>query len=123
MKLAKLNPLNWYKMWSTKRKMLDIQQFAHNHRKYLVIIADPKDDTIFVSFGDQQVTGKIKTADGRNHNVVRRVLKNSGFENTIDFFLVGVMEVLKMKGIEYFSDFGKFIDGALFNISKARKKN
>lgn len=101
--------------------MLTIQQFAHQHKNYLVIIADPKDDNIFVSYKDKQVSGKISSADGLHHEVVRRVLAHSSFNSAIDRFLGGIIDVLKCP-IEWGSDFYKFIDGALFNISQAFSK-
>lgn len=109
-----------FRTWRFKRKMLSIQEFAHTHRNYLVIVADPKDDTLFMSYRDKQVSGKIRSDDGRDHDVVKRVLKHSTFHSAIDRFLASLILRLECP-IEWFSDFGKFIDGALFNISKALK--
>lgn len=104
-----------------KRKQLDIQEFCHSHRNYLVIVLDPKDDTMFVSYKDKQISGKIKSADGVERRVVKKVLKFSTFESAIDRFIGGIMDVLKLP-LKEGSDFYKFIDGALFNIAKALKK-
>lgn len=110
------------KAWFYKRKMLDIQQFAHSHRNYLVIICDPKDDTMFMSFRNKQISAKIKSADGINHKVVKNVLKHSTFEREIDRLLGGIIDALKTP-LDIGNHFYSFIDGALFNISKALKKN
>lgn len=122
MMLAKLNPINWIKLFFYKRKMLTVQQFAHKHKGFLVIVCDPRDDTIFVSYRDKQVTGKIKSVDGKNHHVVKRVLKHSYFNTEIDRFLGGLMDALKSP-ISKASDFYQFIDGALYNITKALKQD
>ncbi len=109
------------KDWNLRRKMLNIQQFAHAHRHFLVIIADPKDDTIFVSYRDKQLSGKISSADGQGHEVVKRLLKHSTFHSSIDRFLASLVDVLKCS-VEKGSDFYKFIDGAVFSISQALSK-
>uniref|UniRef100_A0A6H1ZAY3 Uncharacterized protein n=1 Tax=viral metagenome TaxID=1070528 RepID=A0A6H1ZAY3_9ZZZZ len=103
------------------RKMLNIQQFARNHRGYLVIVCDPKDDTMFMSYRGRQVSAKIKSEDGRNHKVVKGVLKHSIFEREIDRFIGGIMQGMKLS-LEHGNQFYQFIDGALFNISKSLKK-
>ncbi len=117
----KFNPINYIKIWRLKRKMLTIQDFAHMHRKYLVIVADPKDDSIFVSYRDKQITGVIKSADGFHHEIVKKVLKSSTFNSQIDRFLGGVVEILQCS-LENGNNFYQFLDGALFNISKALRK-
>jgi len=104
-----------------KRKMLDIQQFCHQHRRYLVIVCDPKDDTMFVSYRDKQVGGRIKSADGHNHRVVKNVLNHSVFEREIDRLIGAIIDTVKVP-LDKGSDFFKFLDGALFNISKELKK-
>lgn len=121
MMLSKLNPINWIKLFFYNRKMLTVQQFAHKHRSYLVIVCDPKDDTIFVSYKDKHISAKIKSVDGKNHHVVKRVLKHSYFKTEIDRFLGGLIDALKCSlpdGINFY----QFIDGALYNITKALKR-
>lgn len=112
--------INKLKEWFYKRKILNIQQFAHNHRNYLVIVCDPKDDTMFVSYRNKQVSARIKSEDGLNHHVVKGVLKHSIFEREIDRYIGGLVYGLKLP-LQYGSDFYKFLDGALFNISKSLK--
>lgn len=110
-----------YRQWRTKRFLQNVKQFAHNHKHYLVIVCDPKDDTMFMSYMDKQVAGVIKDVDGVRREVIKKVLKHSTFESAIDRFLASFMDLLKIDLI-YFSDFGKWIDGALFAISKALKE-
>lgn len=106
------------KAWFYKRKMLDIQQFTHAHRRYLVMVFDPKDDTMFMAFRDKQISGKISSADGVNHKVVRNVLKHSTFEREIDRLLGGIIDTLKCP-LKEGNTFYSFIDGGLFNIVKS----
>jgi len=108
------------KAWFYKRKILDVQQFAHQHRKYMVIICDPKDDTIFVSFQDKQVCGRVASMDGVDHKVIKNVLKHSVFEREIDRFLGAIIDVLKCP-LEHGDKFFQVIDAALWNITKALK--
>jgi hypothetical protein len=104
-----------------KRKMLNVQQFAHAHRDFLVIVCDPRDDTMFMSYRDKQVTGKIRSNDGINHRVVKNVLKHSTFDREIDRLLGGIIDVLRCP-LNIGNHFYSFIDGALFNITKSIKK-
>lgn len=116
---------NFLSNWFNKRKesrALDVQQFAHHHQNYLVIVCDPRDDNIFVAFRNKQISGRIRSEDGLNHHVVKGVLNHSTFEREIDRFLGGLIYSIKCplddkKGNLFYS----FIDGALFNISKALK--
>lgn len=109
------------KRWFYTRKMLNIQQFCHNHRNYLVIVCDPKDDTLFISFRDKQVSGRVKSADGKNHKVVKNMLKHSTFDREIDRFFGGIIDAMQLP-LQWGDHFFKFLDGALFQISKSLKK-
>lgn len=116
-----LNPFKIISLALQRRRLMDIQTFAHHHRRYLVIIADPKDDTLFMAFRDKQVATKIKSADGKKYNVIQQVLRHSTFESSIDRFLAALIDAFQTP-IAHFSEFGKWIDGALFNISRAIQK-
>lgn len=124
------------KEWFYTRKLLSIQEFAHHHKNYLVIVCDPKDDTMFMSFRDKNVCGKIKSQDGIDHRVVKNVLKHSTFEREVDRILGGIVDALTVKAdrcreckqvihtpSQWANSFYSFIDGALFNISRALRKN
>lgn len=114
--------IDMIKTWLAERKMLNVQEFAHRHKNYLVIVCDPKDDTIFVAYKDKEIAGRIKSADGVEYNVVKNVLKHSTFERTIDQFLGGIIETMKIPITkQQVSDFLKFIDGAIFRITKSLK--
>lgn len=108
--------MNW------KKKMLNVQDFAHANRKLLVIVADPQDDTLFVSYNDKQVTGKIKSIDGLEYNVVKNLLKNSTFERSRERFIGALVDVIKTPiTVQQISDFYKFISDAVWKITKSLK--
>lgn len=109
------------KQWFYERKMIDVQTFAQKHRSMLVIVLDPRDDTAFISHRGKQVCGKFKSLDGKNHHVVKNVLKHSVFEREFDRLVGGLMEMMKLP-LEHGAPFFQFLDGALYNISKALKQ-
>lgn len=110
------------KSWLRRRKMLTVQDFAHQHKNYLVIVCDPKDDTIFVSYRDRQIAGRIQSEDGVEYNVVKNVLRHSKFEGTIDRFMGGLIFALGIPLKNPFvNEFLSFLDGALFRITKSLK--
>jgi len=113
--------LTRFKAWRERRKILDVQAFAHAHRNYLVIVCDPKDDSMFATFRGKQVTAKMRSEDGLNHHIVKNMLKHSTFEREIDRFIGGLIFGLKIP-LDVGSNFFAFLDGALFNISKSLKK-
>lgn len=108
------------KAWFYKRKMLNIQQFCHNHHNFLVIVCDPRDNVMFVSYRGKQVGGKIKSEDGKDHKVVKNVLKHSTFEREIDRLIGAIMVSMKLP-LEWGRPFFEFIDGAIFKISENLK--
>lgn len=99
-----------------------VPDFAHAHKDLLVIVCDPKTDNIFVGYGDQIVSGRIKTALGKELNVVRNVLDHSQFKENVNPFITGIMEVLQLP-LKAGNQLYQFIDGALFAISKALRKD
>lgn len=101
--------------------MLNVQRFAHHNRSLLVMVFDPQDDTMFVAFGDKQISAKIRSADGLDYNVVKGVLEHSTFSDQIDRFLGGIIDAIKLP-VTVGNLFYLFIDGALYNISEALEK-
>jgi hypothetical protein len=104
-----------------KRKKLNeltVPEFANRYRDLLVIVADPKTDNIFVGHGGKVVSGNIRSTTGKKAKVVKHVLSHSQFKSSIDEFITSLMETLKLP-LKYGNNFYQFIDGALFNISKA----
>jgi len=106
---------------SEARRILRLQGFAQELRDDLVIVARPKDDLMFMSYRGKQVVGKIRSMDGKNHKVVKNVLKASTFEREMPRFVGGVMDVLKSPIDALTASFWHFLDGALYNISGANE--
>ncbi len=125
--LRAINPYTWYKAWKTSRLMkerLSVSEFAHKHKHLVVIILDPEEDTMFMAYHDKQVLNKIKTADGQNHRIVKGVMKAGQFKSKIDFFLVAILEILKVPLTNpYMQHFIKWLDGAVFSIGQALRKD
>lgn len=115
-----INPLTWffaYRTWRAKKRRLSVSEFAHKHRHLLVIVLDPETDELFMSYRDRQVLNKIKTVDGKNHHIVKRVIKASQFRHYVDQLITALVEALKTPlNIPEVNLFFKWIDGALFNI-------
>ena len=101
-----------------ERLLYTIKEFSHANKNMLIIVCDPKTDRMFVTYKDFYVNGKIKSTQGKNTHVVREVLKNSRFKDSIDGFVGSLAETLSLPLLKA-NDFYKFIDGAVFNIAKA----
>lgn len=105
-----------------ERKALDISEFAQRHRNYIVIVCDPKDDSIHVSYQGKVAAGRIRSNDGLNHHVLKNMMKFSTFNREVDRFIGGLMEVLKIP-LKAGNTFYSMLDGFLFNISKKIYEN
>lgn len=64
--------------------------------------------------------GKIKSAKGGELKVVKTLLRHSQFNTKMDQLIVSIVEALKVPlKTPIANEFFKFLDGAIFNISKA----
>ena len=101
----------------------EIQAFCHKYRSKLIIIADPNDDTIIATHKDKSVMGRLRSPDGKFEKVIKNVIKSSLFEHEIDKLIGGLTKILEAslsnRAVQHFV---LFLDGALFNISKALNK-
>lgn len=105
-----------------ERQLYTVKEFAHANKDLLIIVADPKTDRVFATYKDRFVNGRLKSADGKKTRVVKDVLKYSHFHRSIDQYIASLVETLHLpvlKGNQFF----QFIDGAIFNIAKALRKN
>lgn len=103
---------------SKKEKDILLKDFLDKHLSdKLLIIADPKDDSLYMKYGKVYVLTKIKSMDGKDYKVVKNVLKHSRFKTNIDRLLGGLAEAMQLS-IRDGNEFWKWIDAALFNISK-----
>ena len=110
------------KQWYDTRKTLNVQEFANKHRQFLVIVCDPRDDTMFMAYHGKQISVKIQSQDGKNHKVVKHVLKYSTFEREIDRFIGSVLDALKSPMVGISNTFYAFLDGGIGSIAKALRK-
>lgn len=111
----------------TTRKKSDsvaVGEFAHQHKDLIIIVADPKDDTIFVAYKDRFASGRIRVPEGKDARVIRDMMKNSRlFDSEIDRFLMSLVDVLKINRLSFgVNNFLQFLDGALYNISQRHRK-
>lgn len=116
-----LNLLQRYRTFRDEQKRLNVQEFAHANRSLLVMVFDPKDDMMYAAFGDKQISARIRSIDGLEYEVVKGVLTHSSFHEQIDRFLGGVIDVMRTP-LEVGKHFYLFIDGVLFQLSKALEK-
>lgn len=114
-------------IFSSKKKAaeqsISIGEFAHQHKDLIVIVADPKDDTIFVAYNDRFSSGRLKTSAGSNAHIVAGLMKSANlFDSNIDRFLMGLVDVLKIRHMSFaVNNFIQYLDGALYNISKSHR--
>lgn len=102
-----------------RRKMLNVQDFAHDNRNLLVIVADPQDDTIFVAYKDKQVSGRIKSMDGIDYQVVKKLLKGSQFESHIERFIGALIDIIRTPLTrQQVSEFYKFVGDSIYVITQ-----
>lgn len=124
--LRAINPVTWYKAWRESKRLkqqLSVSDFAHKHKHLVVIVLDPADDSLYMAYKDVQVLNKIKTADGKNHKIVKGVMSAGGqFKTKIDFFLTSMLEILKVPlNNPFMQQLVHWFDGAAFVIGKKLK--
>jgi hypothetical protein len=109
--------LNFFKD-RREKKDIAIKEFLHQHLSdKLVIILDPKDDSLYMKYGKNYVLTHIKSADGKDYRVVKNVLRHSRFKSHIDRLIGGMAEAMQLP-IKHGNQFYHWLDGSLFNISK-----
>lgn len=124
--LKAINPIVWFQAWKTSAKLkerLSVSEFAHKHKHLVVIVLDPETDEMFMAYHDVQVLNKIKTTDGQNHKIVKGVMKAGQFKSKIDFFLVALVEIMKVPLTNpLMQHFIKWADGAVCAIGRRLQK-
>jgi len=101
-----------------EEKEIAIKDFLHKHLSdKLLIIADPKDDSIYIKYGKAYVLTNLKSMDGKTHKVVKHCLKHSRFKSNIDKLLIGLAEAMQLS-IPDGNELWKVIDGAVYNIAR-----
>lgn len=106
-----------------ERLMFTLPEFTNANKDLLIIVCDPANDRMFISYKNRSVNSKIKSPTGKNLHVIKDVLKYSRFDKTVNQFLTAIMEALQLptwKGSV--NHFYQFIDAAVFNIAKSLRK-
>lgn len=98
-----------------------IGQFIHANRNLLVIVCDPKTDKLLMAHKDKVVINRLVGFDKGSKGVVKNILRKSAFKSNIDKFISSLAQSLEL-GVKDGNDFYKWVDGALYNISKAIKR-
>ena len=102
---------------------LTMGEFAANNPDLVVIVLNPKDDTVFVGLRNKVVYSKIKNATGKKQRVIRSLLWESQFKDSMDGIVVALVDVFKVPlRLPAFNQVAQVLDGALFNISKSLRK-
>lgn len=109
---------------SKENEAIAVGEFAHQNKHLIVIVADPKDDSIFVAYNDNFVSGRIRGIEGDKVHIVRDLMASARlFDSEIDRFLMGLMEVLKVRRLSAgVNNFLQYLDGALYNISRRHRE-
>ena len=113
-----------WKEYRIRRFMVSVGAFAHANPNLLLILGDPKDNTLYISYKDKHCGGIISSEDGKDYKVVENVLKASKFDKQgmSDRFLVALATEMQVAFANpYFQELAKFVDGALYNITKQLK--
>lgn len=98
--------------------------FAHENKDVLIIVADPKTDFMFVAHKDKMVLGRMKSLEGSKMHIVHDVLRQSAlkskFDESIDRFTGGMVDILKL-GLKEGNQFYSFVSDVLFHFQDRSK--
>lgn len=99
--------------------------FAHENQEVLLIVADPKSDFVFIAHKNKMVLGRMKSLDGKKmhvvHDVLRQSTMKSKFDEAIDRFTGGLVDVFKL-GLKEGNQFYSFISDVLFAFQGRSKE-
>ena len=99
--------------------LFTVPKFAQANKEFLIIVADPKTDRLFVGHKGRFVNGRIRSVRGRATHVIRDVIKRSQFNRgPMDEFIGSLADVLKVS-LPDANQFYQMIDGFVFNIAKS----
>lgn len=112
--------LQLFKIFFSRQERLSytLQEFVHQNKNLLIIVADPKTDKILVAYKDKHTYGQIKSVEGKKMTVVRDVLNHSKYKGSIDSFLTTIIETMNLP-VKYGKDFLQYVDASLYNIANA----
>lgn len=104
-----------------KEQWSKIQEWQNENKHVLVIIADPKSDSISVSYGGLNAFMKFPM-ESMEKGVIFNALRKSKFLEAIKPLIAGISEVTGMKGDDISSaNFLRSIGGAVKSIGEVRE--
>jgi len=102
--------------------LFTVPKFMSANKGFLIIVADPETDRIFVGHKGRFANARIRSARGRATHVVRDVLKKSQFNRTaVDSFIIAVADSLKVS-LPDGNQFYQMLDGLIFNVAKSLRE-
>ena len=74
-----------------------LERITRGNEDLLIILADPKTDTLVAAYKGKFVMDKIVSTEGKELNVVKKVLKHSLFKKNIETFVAKLCSVIQYK--------------------------
>ena len=105
---------------SNKEKWAKLQEFQNENKEFLILSANPVDDSILVSFGGLNVFVKFPGKD-MEQGVIFNALRKSAFEDSIDAFMSGIMKATGISDKEDGGEVLKVLGGAIKAIGENRE--
>ncbi len=106
------NKINWQQ----------IQEWQNDNKDKLIMVADPRDDSISISFGGLNTFVKFPGKD-MEKGVVFNSLRKSKFNETIDILMTGVIQSTGMSDKEEPGELLKVLGGAVKTFGEVRDNN
>lgn len=98
--------------------------FANEHKNIVLIALDPKTDEVLVGYKNKLVRTRIKSVTGKRGNVIKALMYESQFKDSMDGVIVALIDILKVQlRLPSFNQVANILDGALYNISKTLRKS
>jgi hypothetical protein len=104
-----------------KEKWVQIQDFQNEHKDAFIVVADPRSDSVSISFGGLNAFLKFPSGP-MDKGVIFNALRKSKFEEAVVPFISGLMEATGMKGNDVpTANLMRSIGGAVKSIGEERE--
>lgn len=113
---------NQLKKDMSKSNWQQIQEWQNDNKDKLIMVADPRDDSISISFGGLNTFVKFPGKD-MEKGVVFNSLRKSKFNETIDILMTGVIQSTGMSDKEESGELLKVLGGAVKTFGEVRDNN
>lgn len=104
--------LNWQK----------IQDWQNENREQLIMVADPREDSISISFGGLNTFVRFPPSKDMKDGVVFNALRKSKFEQSIDAFMSGLMSATGISDKTEGGEILKVLGGSMKKIGEQREE-